>query len=197
MLFDTAKLNIYNYKKIMERNLPYGPFLEEWLDVKDYEGYYKVSNYGRVKTMERFCIRNGVKSRIYTRLLKPHIDVNGYCYASLTKSGVNKKLSIHSLMAIAFLNHKPDRKKRVINHIFFDRTFNVLPYIEIITQRENANRKHCNNSSQYTGVHKSHKKWTASIRIDGKSINLGRYTDELEASKAYEAALAIHLKQTA
>ena len=38
---------------------------------------------------------------------------------------------------------------------------------------------------EYTGK-KDRNKWRASIQYEGKNIHLGYFTDELEASKAYE-----------
>lgn len=49
-----------------------------------------------------------------------------------------------------------------------------------------------NTSSQYVGVsfNKRLKKWSAKIRSDGKNVHLGYFNDELEASHAYQLALA-------
>lgn len=46
-------------------------------------------------------------------------------------------------------------------------------------------------SSKFKGVHwhKGAKKWHARIQIKGKQINLGLFTNELEASKVYKKAL--------
>ena len=49
-----------------------------------------------------------------------------------------------------------------------------------------------NTSSQYVGVsfNKNAKKWSAKIKSDGKNVHLGYFDDELEASHAYQLALA-------
>ena len=73
---------------------------------------------------------------------------------------------------------------------------NKVENLEIVTQRENANKKHIKSSSKYIGVSwkKRDKKWVSSIRINGKKKYLGSFTDELEAHNAYQKALKIHEK---
>ena len=46
-------------------------------------------------------------------------------------------------------------------------------------------------TSRHRGVcwHKKGKKWTAQIRIDGKLKHLGRFVDEVDAGRAYDAAI--------
>ena len=37
--------------------------VEQWKDIPDYEGYYQISNLGRVKSLERILIKNGKKCK--------------------------------------------------------------------------------------------------------------------------------------
>ena len=39
---------------------------ECWKPIKDYEGIYEVSNYGRVKSLERVIYNSGTKNGLYT-----------------------------------------------------------------------------------------------------------------------------------
>lgn len=58
----------------------------------------------------------------------------------------------------------------------------------VTRQQNNFNRggrKGC--TSKYKGVHwdKHHSKWRASIRLNGKLINIGRFDDEVDAAISY------------
>ena len=165
---------------------------EIWKEVKNYEGIYEVSNLGRVKSLERKVTHpvNGFKN-VKERILKQGTNRGGYLYVDLHKNGKRKNTKIHQLVAMAFLNHTPDGMKLVVNHIDFNRTNNRVENLEIVTNRENTNRKHLKSSSPYVGVHwdKSRNKWRALIRISGKQKHLGLFTCEIEASRAYQKAL--------
>lgn len=51
------------------------------------------------------------------------------------------------------------------------------------------------NTSGYRGVcwYPKYGKWVARIRVDGKNIHLGYFTDLIEGAHAYDAAARIHL----
>ena len=64
--------------------------------------------------------------------------------------------------------------------------------LRFVTGRQNQqNQVHRNKSSQYPGVcwDKSRQKWIVCIRINDIQKNLGYFTNELEAFKAYEQAV--------
>jgi len=167
---------------------------EIWKDVKGYEGLYQVSSFGNVKSLER-AIKNSFGNNYRTvkeKLLKPGIDGFGnYYYVGLSKNRVVKNNNIHQLVAIAFHNHKPCGCKLVVNHIDFNKLNNHYKNLEIITTRENSNKKHLKSSSEYIGIYwdKTNKKWTAQIQINGKRKHLGRFVNEIDAHLAYQNEL--------
>lgn len=55
---------------------------EVWKDIKDYEGCYQVSNFGRVRSLDRLD-RNGFKRNGVIK--KPQDNGNGYQYIQLKK----------------------------------------------------------------------------------------------------------------
>tara|TARA_R110000744_G_C19063636_1_gene529288 strand:+ start:86 stop:598 length:513 start_codon:yes stop_codon:yes gene_type:complete len=166
--------------------------MEEFRDIKGHEGSYQVSNLGRVKSLARMITEsNGKKRPLNSRVLKASVNKRGYYQVGLTKDGKTKSRTIHQLVAESFLNHKPFGFKLVVNHIDHNKLNNKLDNLELITSRQNTNKKHIKSSSDYVGVcwHKNKKKWQAQIFIKDKTKYLGYFTDELEASKAYEKAL--------
>lgn len=98
---------------------------EEWKDVKGYEGLYQVSNLGAAYGIKR------------QRFLNTVYDRNGYSRVKLTKNGIGKLLSIHRLVAQAFVSN-PENKAEV-NHIDEDKTNNIVSNLEWCTRKENVN----------------------------------------------------------
>jgi hypothetical protein len=162
--------------------------IEVWKDIPEYEGLYQVSNLGNVRSLDRVCDRG---RKLKGQVLKYALCGSGYFGVSLHKDNKRKTKNIHKLVAYAFLNHKSCGYKLVVNHIDRNRLNNNLYNLEIITQRENANRKHIKSSSKYVGVcwSNSSKQWKSSIRINGKQKHLGFFTDEKEAAQAYQKEL--------
>jgi hypothetical protein len=155
--------------------------IEQWKYIIGYEGLYQISNLGNVKSI-RFDKQ---------KLLLPQINSKGYYFVVLCDKTKRKQIQIHQLVAMAFLNHIPCKMEFVINHINFDKKDNKVSNLEIVTNRENSNRKHLKSTSEYTGVsfEKDRNKWTAQIKINGKRVLLGRFLNEIDASNAYQSKL--------
>lgn len=165
---------------------------EIFKDIPNYEGLYQVSNLGNVKSLERQCNHwcGGLRF-LKERILKKRIDANGYIQVYLSKNGIMKPFKVHQLVAIEFLNHIPCGYELVVNHKNFNKLDNRVENLEIITTRENTNKKHLKSSSKYIGVcwDKQRKKWIASITINGKLKYLGRFINEYDANLAYQNKL--------
>ena len=165
--------------------------MEEYRDIKGYEGFYQVSNLGEVKSLARFTIQsNGVKYPIKEKTLKLGRG-SVYLTANLYKGGVSKTLSVHTLVAAAFLNHTPNRYEGlIVDHIDNDPLNNRVENLQLVTQRYNVS-KDSKGSSEYVGVswNKQANKWCANVYINGSYKFLGSFSNELEASKAYQKEL--------
>lgn len=110
---------------------------EKWKDIQGYEGLYQVSNFGRVKSLERYKKNNlGSKSLISKTILKQSISNKGYCRIHLCKDAHKKAFSVHRLVADAFVpnpnnltyvNHKDENKKnnRADNLEWCDCKYNI------------------------------------------------------------------------
>ena len=100
---------------------------EIWKDVRGYNGKYKVSNMGRVKSYKKR------KSSI----LKPILNEKNYYYIELYSNGCRKKYLLHRLVLETFkgLGIYPNN---CCNHIDCDKTNNKLSNLEWCTNTENT-----------------------------------------------------------
>ena len=111
--------------------------MEVWKDVIGYEGYYQISNYGLVKSLDRVVDKNiGQKKLLKSRLLKQGIDKDGYKHVILYKNGRGSIFKTHKLVAIAFIDN-PNNKKE-INHKNGVKTDNKIENLEWCTRSENV-----------------------------------------------------------
>jgi len=135
---------------------------------------YMVSSYGNVKN---------IKNR---RILKPFINSGGYYNVTLCKNGKGKNLSVHRLIAIAFIDNP--KKKLCVDHVDNNRLNNNVNNLRWVTNQENNQNRSISskNTSGVKGVtfDKVHKKWKAFINIDGKYISVGYYTILEDAKQA-------------
>jgi hypothetical protein len=168
---------------------------EEFRSIPGYEGYYEVSNFGNVKSLEREYLNKGkYPSTVKERILKPILSGGEYYDVNLFKDSKPKSFKIHVLVAMAFLGHKPDGYKIVVDHIDNNRLNNHVSNLQLISNRENTSKDRKNGTSQYTGVcwHKATNKWRSQIVINSKMKQLGLFTSEEEAHEAYQNALKIY-----
>lgn len=98
---------------------------EVWKDIPDYEGLYVVSNYGRIKSLERKipCKGRGNSNSyvfVHEKIKSYGDNGHGYCITSLYKSNKSKMFYVHRLVAQAFIpnplnlpsvNHKDEDKR--------------------------------------------------------------------------------------
>lgn len=132
--------------------------MEEILkDVKDYEGFYQVSNFGRVK-------------RVTTdRILKSNMTSKGYLLVKLCKNSIKSNKRIHRLVAEAFIPNSEN--KPYINHIDEDKTNNHVSNLEWVTAKENSNHGTLNER-----ISKAISRFK-SIPIIATNIKTGKSTD--------------------
>ena len=107
---------------------------EVWKPIDGYENKYFISNCGNVKH-----IKYGLKSL--------QADRGGYLRVGLWKNKTKKFISVHRLVANAFLPN-PDNKPEV-NHIDFNRANNDVRNLEWVTTKENNIHSLSNRPKEY------------------------------------------------
>lgn len=172
---------------------------EEWRDVAGYEGIYKISNMGRVKSAARL-ISNGSWDRMQTeRILKHTVDDGCYPRVCLCNGISKRSVRVHQVVAIAFLNHTPDGHKLEVDHINGIKTDPRAVNLRIVTNRFNctlgARKNKDRLTSQYPGVswQRCDNRWKSEIKLDGKPKYLGLFRNELDAAEAYQSALSKYI----
>lgn len=164
---------------------------EIWKDVIGYEGLYKVSNLGKVKSLPKVWNTSNGGTRWHNgKILSPYI-LNGYNSVGLCKNGKSRTFLVHQLVAQSFLKHTPCRHKLVIDHINDNKLDNRVQNLQIVTARFNVHKTQGKGLSKFKGVskYKSTGKYRAMIFINGKNKYLGLFINEYDAHLAYENAL--------
>lgn len=106
---------------------------EEWRPVRDFEGFYSVSNKGRIR---RDAPAHGA---VVGRILTPGIR-NGYPYVNLHRGDQPVKMYVHALVAHAFIRER--QAKEEVNHIDGDKRNAQFTNLEYVSR--GANMRHAN-----------------------------------------------------
>lgn len=110
---------------------------EIWKDIPGYEGYYQISNLGRVKSLGRVVTRGNSYMTLPEKIKATPLR-DGYRVVWLGKNGSRSKLYfIHRLIAEAFIPN-PENKP-YIDHINSIRDDNRIENLHWVTHKENLN----------------------------------------------------------
>ena len=147
--------------------------MNDFVDIKNYEGKYKINRIGDVFSVKR------------KRLLKPSLLWTGYLKVDLYDSNKKKHtLNVHRLVALTFIenpNNYPvvDHKNRINT----DNRVENLRWIDF--SGSSRNRIITRKDDLPVGVYKHRNRYKAEITIDKKRIYLGSYDSFQEAELAY------------
>lgn len=107
---------------------------EVWKDVVGYEGFYKVSNKGNVKSVERL---DTIGRRCGGLILKPRHHKHGYFHVALYKNGKKKNKLIHRIVAEAFISNPKSFLE--VNHLDENKKNNEITNLEWCDTKHNVN----------------------------------------------------------
>ena len=151
-------------------------------DIPGYEGEYGATHEGDIYSFKR------------NKFLKPAPDRDGYLKVTLCKEDRvdvrGKTLRVHRIVALTFIGNPNNLP--CVDHIDRNKSNNCMSNLRWVTYGQNECNKPSleNSSSKYKGVN-IHKggKWDSYIKVDGKSTNLGRFENEIDAAVAYNNAV--------
>ena len=110
--------------------------MEIWKDIEGYEGWYQISNYGNIKSVDRIIeYKNGAIRSLKGKILKTTTGTPGYYITDIHKKGNVNRVSIHRLIGIAFIPNP--HAKPCINHKDGNKINNHVDNLEWVTYREN------------------------------------------------------------
>lgn len=112
--------------------------MEIWKDIEGYENLYQVSNYGRVRSVDRYVnyLRGG-KRLMKGKIIKQTSTTLGYKQVKLCKDGKSKNNLIHRLVAESFIPNQYNLPE--VNHIDENKSNNRVDNLEWVTHRYNVN----------------------------------------------------------
>lgn len=160
--------------------------METFKSIKNYEGYYEISDCGNVKNSKT------------GRILKQYPKGAGYLMVALCKNGKTKWVLVHRLVAEHFI-HNPDNLSEV-NHKDENKLNNHVSNLEYCDRIYNMNYGNCKEKIskkktsvriiiQYTKEHKFVKKYNSSIEIKNDGYNYNSVSKccrkQLKSHKGY------------
>lgn len=111
--------------------------VEIWKPIKGYEGYFEISNLGRVKSIERYVTCKDHPHHVKEKIKNIHFNRNNYPCVTLCKEGTSRDKLLHRLLMEAFVPN-PENKPE-IDHINTDVTDYSFSNLRWVTHKENQN----------------------------------------------------------
>jgi hypothetical protein len=144
---------------------------EIWKDVKGFEGRFRISNHGKVMS-----INGRFKGE---RLLTPCADTNGYFITQLRMKPFNKFFRIHQLVAEHFI-FKPEGLHYIcVNHKDGNKQNNHVSNLEWLSRKDNCTHAVDTGLHSAKGSKHHNSKLTENKVIEMRGMyKTGKYTHE-------------------
>lgn len=150
--------------------------MELWKPIKGYEGFYEVSNTGKVRSLDREIKVFHGSYVMKGRELKPSFGSSGYLQVGLSKFGKTKIFMIHRIVAKTFVDNDNTKCKIAVNHIDGDKTNNNSDNLEWVSYSDNQKHAYANGLNS----------WNPSKGMPSKPV-VQIYLDKNKAKAFYES----------
>lgn len=145
--------------------------MEEWRDIKGFEGRYQVSNKGRVRSLPRYVNNHTGQLLVKGRILKQRPDFKGYMRIDLKDNSGNKKyMGVHRIVAETFIDNPLNKPQ--VNHIDGIKNNNFVENLEWVTNGENQIHAFKMGLNKVSGKAGKPKKRVAKLSEDGRVIEI-------------------------
>lgn len=165
---------------------------EVWKDVVGYEGYYQVSNLGKVKSLQTKKYSRKEKCAITVmreKILKPYPNTKKYLLVDLKKDGMRNCQKVHRLVAKAFIPNENNFPQ--VNHKDENKQNNNVDNLEWCTNQYNSTY-----GTAKQRMAQKFKKKVVQISASGEVVNtwnsVKEATEDLGVSKNSISLWALH-----
>lgn len=123
--------------------------VEEWRAIPGYEGYYEVSNFGQIRSLDHERVAFKSSYVMKGRILKQSKGNSGYFQVNLSKLGKQKIVMVHRIVAKVFVKNDNPDKKIAVNHKDGIKTNNFAENLEWITYSDNQKHAYKNGLNRW------------------------------------------------
>ena len=122
---------------------------EKWRDIPGYEGYYQVSDLGRVRSLDRVIPHRGNgKQFCKGTVLRLMETSKGYRWVGLGRRNTVSISCVHTLVALAFIGPRPAGHH--VHHVDGDRADNRIENLSYVDARKHVS-EHMRGNSKAKG----------------------------------------------
>ena len=158
--------------------------MEDWLAVVGWEGFYEVSNRGRIRSVERTLTFSDGRVRKFPSVLRAvHHDNFGYEKLTLKRAGKQERVPVHHLVAAAWVGPRPPKLQ--VCHWDGDCTNNSAANLRYDTPKGNHADAARHGTSARPSIRKFSEEDVAGVRALRGQMPLADVADLYKISKTH------------